>query len=456
MRLATRLTILLVVLTTAVAALVGWYTVHTSTRASYAALDQSINSVIAAGAGHPLTALSAALAVVQENNYNNLTLDVVGANGTVTQVAAGNTALTRSPTFVDARDSLGHVSTSRDLPGFRYRSMNVGGGDLLVVAASTSSIARANHQLVVRAIAAAAIAAALLGVVARLFIQRDLKTVDRLIGYAGEISRGELDHVIPSPGGSRDFQELQSSLAHMVASLQRTIEAEQRLARVTQRFIGDASHELRTPLTVVRGYVEMLGRNDIDDEQRRRAIERVTTEVRRMDRLVSDLLFLAEVSEVPTVEFTPVALSDLVAGAVRDFSTDYPQREVTSDVAPDVVLAGRPDYFERLLTNALTNIARHTGARDPVRVTLRDGATLVRLVIEDGGPGLPGGEYGSAPERFRRFDEARSRATGGSGLGLSIMADVTGALGGSLATSRSDLGGLCLTFTFTRGAAPPK
>jgi signal transduction histidine kinase len=242
----------------------------------------------------------------------------------------------------------------------------------------------------------------------------------------------------------------------MVASLQHTIEAEQRLAKVTQRFIGDASHELRTPLTVVRGYVEMLGRNDIDDEQRRRAIDRVTTEVRRMDGLVSDLLFLAEVSEVPTVEFTPVAVSDLVASAVHDFTTDYPQRSVTADVAPDVVLTGRPDYFERLLTNALTNITRHTQAGDPVRVTLSDDATAVRLVIEDGGPGLPGGEYGTAPERFRRFDEARSRATGGSGLGLSIMADVTSALGGRLTTSRSDLGGLALTFTFRRGAARPR
>ncbi|MFI5034918.1 MAG: sensor histidine kinase [Acidimicrobiales bacterium] len=454
MRLATRLTILLVGLTTAVAALVGWYSVDTSTRASYAALDQSINAVVAAGAGHPLTALSSALSVVQENNYD-LTLDIVSQRGVVTQIVAGDTPLTRTPTLADVVHSLKRVSTSPGLAGFRFRSMSVGGGDSLLVAASTDVVAHQNHQLLVRTLVAGAIAAALLGVVARLVVQRDLKTVDRLIGYAGEVARGQFDHVVPAPGGSRDFRELQSSLSHMVSSLQQTIEAEQRLALVTQQFIGDASHELRTPLTVVRGYVELLGRADISDEQRRRAIDRVTTEVKRMDRLVNDLLFLAEVNEVPNFEVVPIELSPLVAGAARDFATDQPARSVTTDVTPDVVVDGRPDYFERLLANALSNVARHTGAADPVRVTLGGDARRVRLVVEDGGPGLPDGDYGAAPTRFHRFDDARSRATGGSGLGLSIMADVTSALGGTMTTAPSELGGVALTFSFARAAAPP-
>jgi two-component system OmpR family sensor kinase len=454
MKLATRLTILLVVLTTGVAALVGWYAVYTSTRASYAALDQTLKSVVAAGAGHPLTALSSALAVVQENNYD-LTLDLVSANGVVTQIFAGDTPLARLPTVADVRASLHGVHTSRDLSGFRYESLSVGGGDHLLIATSTDVIDRQNRQLEVRTAVAAAIAAALLGIVARVIVQRDLRTVDRLIGYAGDVSRGEFDEVIPAPSGSRDFKDLQASLAHMVASLQRTIEAEQRIARVTQQFIGDASHELRTPLTVVRGYVELLARADISDEQRGRAIERVTTEVTRMDRLVRDLLFLAEVNEVPEVEVTPIALSVLVESAARDFATDHPSRTVTVEVEAELVVAGRADYFERLLGNALSNVARHTAGQDPVRVTLTGDGHRVRLVVEDGGPGLPAEVYGSAPERFRRFDEARSRATGGTGLGMSIMADVTRALGGSMTTARSELGGLALTFTFARDAGPP-
>jgi signal transduction histidine kinase len=429
---------------------VGWYSVYNSTRTSYAALDQSIRSVILAGAGHPLTALSNALAVQQENSYD-LTLDLVSSKGAVTQLITGTTPLTREPTVSDVRHSLHGIHTSTDLPGFRYWSMSVGGGDSLLVAASTSKIARQDHLLEVHTVEAGALAALVLGVLARFIVQRDLRTVDRLINYAGEVSRGELEHAVPPAGGSRDFKDLQASLSNMVASLHRTIEAEQRLAKVTQQFIGDASHELRTPLTVVRGYVELLGRSDISDEQRQRALDRVTTEVTRMDRLVNDLLFLAEVNEVPEVGVTPVPLSELVADRVRDFATDYPAHRVTSDIDPGLVVAGRQDYFERLLANALSNIARHTGSHDPVRVTLFGDDSRVRLVIEDGGPGLPGGEYGAAPTRFQRFDLARSRSTGGSGLGLSIMADVTHALGGTLSTSRSDLGGLALSFSFNRG-----
>src|SRR5450759_5063298 len=100
MRLATRLTVLLVVLSGAAAFLVGWYSVYTSSRASYATLDQSIHSVIAAGAGHPLTALSSALAVTQENNYD-LTLDLVSAKGAVTQLITGETPLTLLPNVSD-------------------------------------------------------------------------------------------------------------------------------------------------------------------------------------------------------------------------------------------------------------------------------------------------------------------------------------------------------------------
>ncbi|MGH9020960.1 MAG: sensor histidine kinase [Acidimicrobiales bacterium] len=452
MRLASRLTILLVIVTTAVAALVGFYAVHTSTRASYAELDSTIDAVIASGQGHPLTALSNAVATLQENNYS-LTLDVVGSRDDVTQIVAAAVAMSRRPSLDDVHASLATVRSSPDLPGFRYRSMNIGGGDYLVVAASTASVARTNHQLVERTVVVGVLGALVLAVAARLILERDLRTVRRLIDYAGDVAGGDLAHVVPSPGSSSDFRELQASLAHMVASLQSTIEAEQRLARVTQRFIGDASHELRTPLTVVRGYVELLGSNQVSEDVRARAIDRMSREVARMDQLVSDLLFLAEVNELPVVEPAAVDVSSLVVAAAADFTHDQPDRPITSDIAPGIVIASRGDYLERILVNALTNVARHTGPHDPARVALARVDGAVTLTIEDGGPGLPDDAYGEAPERFRRFDDARSRAAGGSGLGLSIMADIAHALGGSMSTSRSPLGGLALNFRFA--SAPP-
>jgi len=129
---------------------------------------------------------------------------------------------------------------------------------------------------------------------------------------------------------------------------------------------------------------------------------------------------------------------------------DHPERQVTSEVSEDIVIEARPEFVERLLNNALTNIVRHTPSHAPVRVGLHVAGANTRLVVEDGGPGLP--TYGVRPQRFQRFDESRSRETGGSGLGMSIMADVAESLGGVMSTERSSLGGLRLTFTLPRAA----
>jgi signal transduction histidine kinase len=164
-----------------------------------------------------------------------------------------------------------------------------------------------------------------------------------------------------------------------------------------------------------------------------------------MEELVRDLLLLAVLREAPHHAPQRVALSDLVSQRASEFTLDHPERLVTSDVSRDIVIEARPEFVERLLNNALTNILRHTPRDAPVRVGLQAVGANARLVVEDGGPGLP--TYGVRPQRFQRFDESRSRETGGSGLGMSIMADVAESLGGVMSTERSPLGGLRLTFS---------
>ena len=451
MKLSTRLTILLMVITALVALAVGTFAVSASSRAQYATLDDSINAVAASGEGHPLTALTNALNLVQQDNLD-LTLDVVDSTGAVTQISSSEIPLTAKPTLANVQSSLTSIRTAANLPGFRFRSLPVGGGAYLLIAGSTATIAEHVHEVVIRTVLVGLLAALLIGVLARLAMARELATIRRLITFATEVAEGDLDDAVPPATGSSDVRELQRALEHMVTSLRATIDAEKRSAAAMQRFIGDASHELRTPLTVVTGYAELLAGGQADEEQRARALERVRKEVARMDVLVADLLFLAEVAEVRGRGETLINASEVVAAAVHDFAIDHPERDVALDIAEGVRVRGRLDFFERLLNNAFANIARHTEATDPVRVTLvREGAR-VTLDVEDGGPGMPLDAYGVAPEEFRRFDPSRSRTSGGSGLGMSIMADVAASMNGSLATSRSDLGGLRLHFDFPAGA----
>jgi two-component system, OmpR family, sensor kinase len=446
-KLSTRLTILLMVITALVALAVGTFAVSASSRAQYATLDDSINAVAASGEGHPLTALTNALNIVQQDNLD-LTLDVVDATGTVTQISSSEIALTARPTLANVKNSLTGIRTASNLAGFRFRSLPVGGGAYLLIAGSTATIAEHVHEVVIRTVLVGLLAALLIGVLARLAMARELATIRRLITFATEVAEGDLDDAVPPATGSSDVRELQRALEHMVTSLRATIDAEKRSAAAMQRFIGDASHELRTPLTVVTGYAELLAGGQADEEQRQRALERVRKEVARMDVLVADLLFLAEVAEVRGRGESLISASEVVSAATHDFSIDHPERDVEVRIADGVKLRGRLDFFERLLNNAFANIARHTDATDPVRVTLAREGALVSLDVEDGGPGMPLDAYGVAPEEFRRFDPSRSRTSGGSGLGMSIMADVAASMNGSLATSRSDLGGLHLHFDF--------
>jgi signal transduction histidine kinase len=419
--------------------------VNSSTRSAYNTLNQAVNAVVESGIATPDQALSDAINVDQKNNFD-LSLDVIYPDGTVTQLIGANTPLNLTPTLADVRNSLSSVVSESNLPGFRVRSLNIGGGDYLLVAASTQSISRSNQQLILRVALAAVLAALAMVAVARLFMRRDLVTMEGLIGFASDVAEGQTYETVPPNRGSKDVRELQRALATMVLTLQEKIEVESRHAESMQLFIGDASHELRTPLTVIKGYTELISNPDVSAEQLARAIERMQREIVRMEALVSDLLLLAEIREFPPRDLETVPLSDVVVASAAEFRDDHPSRTVESDIEPGIELSARRDLVERMMNNALGNIARHTPADVPVRVVLRRDHKVVQLRVEDGGPGLP--VYGQRPERFRRFDPSRSRESGGSGLGMSIMADLSGVMNGEMNTSQSSLGGLCLTFTF--------
>ncbi len=447
MKIATRLTILLVLVATMVALSVGWFAVDASTRSQYSTLDSKINAVVRSGVGHPTQALSNALNIVQENNYD-LSLDVLDPSGTVVQINGGRVELRQRPTAADVRAALDGVVVLPDLPGFRVRSLNVGGGDFLLVAGSTASIRSQNESLAIEVALAGFLVALLMLVLARLVMRNDLRTMERLIDFASDVARGDETGQVPASAGSRDVRELQSALATMVDVLHQRIAIEAHSVEAMQQFIGDASHELRTPLTVVKGYSEILTNPLATDEQRARAIERVTREIVRMDLLVADLLLAAEVREAPGPGDQKVPLSALLSSRADEFAAENPDRVLTSSIEPFLFVRGREDLFDRLLINSFSNIVRHTASTVDVRVTLTSVAQRAVLRIEDAGHGLP--EYGVRPQRFRRFDQSRSRETGGSGLGMSIMADIAEGLGGTMVTSRSDMGGLALEFVFDR------
>jgi signal transduction histidine kinase len=212
-----------------------------------------------------------------------------------------------------------------------------------------------------------------------------------------------------------------------------------------QEFLGDASHELRTPLTVIKGYVEMLSKNQLtEDADKTRAFNRVGTEIQRMESLVQDLLLLAELGESGTRDIEEIDLSEILTAHGTDFITLNPARKVILAIEESITVEASRDYMARFIQNALTNIIRHTDENVAVSISLVSRGKSAELIIEDAGAGLPMSAYREDIRSLNRFDKSRSRENGGSGLGMSIMSAVIQKLGGRFSLRKSALGGLAI------------
>ena len=212
-----------------------------------------------------------------------------------------------------------------------------------------------------------------------------------------------------------------------------------------QRFLSDAAHELRTPLTVIKGYSELLGSHKIETkEDQEKAFTRVDHEVKRMESLINDLLLSAELNEATHLNFEKYDISASLKTHLQDFEILSPDRVIESTIESGLHMKASGDHIDRLIQNIFSNIRRHTPVSAPVIVQLKSKGKEVQLHIEDGGPGLPEDAYKKASYEFERFDRSRSRDTGGSGLGLSIIAAIVKEHSGSISMSKSSLGGLAI------------
>lgn len=180
-----------------------------------------------------------------------------------------------------------------------------------------------------------------------------------------------------------------------------------------RQFVADAAHELRSPVAAIRAQLEVA-----EQEGNVRAL---TEESVRLSGLVDDLLALARIDAQPEMRHEPMDLDDVLfaeAGLLRQrtkLAVD------TSKVTP-VRIMGDPALLGRAVRNLLDNAARY--AVKSVSLALQTDGTYAKLTVADDGPGIPVGRRDVVLERFTRLDEARTRDTGGVGLGLAIVSDV--------------------------------
>jgi two-component system OmpR family sensor kinase len=222
---------------------------------------------------------------------------------------------------------------------------------------------------------------------------------------------------------------IESAFAATAASEESARHSEEKM----RRFVADAGHELRTPLTTIRGFAELYRQGASTDTGM--LMERIEREARRMGLLVEDLLMLARLDEQRPLDRSPVDLLAVAADAVHNARAVAPERTVTLDIidgpgTPEVL--GDDARLRQVLSNLVTNALTHTPPDADVTVRVGTADTDAVLEVADTGPGLDPDDRERVFERFYRADASRTRASGGSGLGLSIVAALVAAHGGKV------------------------
>jgi signal transduction histidine kinase len=228
----------------------------------------------------------------------------------------------------------------------------------------------------------------------------------------------------------------------------------ERLERTFKRqrdFVSDASHELRTPLAVLRAQVELLDR-ETDEQRRHESTRTLLRRLDELDRLVGEMLTLAQAEAGRLIEPRTIELSEFFEDLGRDLPL-FGERDFSLE-AVDGTLQADPDRLTQVLRNLVRNAVTHTNSGDRVRVAACGRDEWLEMTVSDSGPGIPPEQLEHIFERFHRVDGGRSRETGGSGLGLAIARAIIEAHGGTIraesspghgATFRFELPGYCAT-----------
>ena len=223
------------------------------------------------------------------------------------------------------------------------------------------------------------------------------------------------------------FQDEKDRPAGVIALIQ-DITEHVKLDNMRKEFVADVSHELKTPITSIMGYSDTLLECEYDEETRKKFLTVISSEARRMAKLVTDLLTLSRYdNKKVTQEVTSFELGELVKKCQEKLRFEIEKKGhnvecfVTASVPP--VIADKYG-IERVILNILSNAIKYTPDNGTIKVYVGFVYNDAYIKVIDNGIGIPESDLTRIFERFYRVDKARSRELGGTGLGLSIAKEI--------------------------------
>ena len=284
------------------------------------------------------------------------------------------------------------------------------------------------------------VAVAVAAVLGQLLARRTLTPVRAVAEASRSLAEGLLDTRLP-PQSEDEFGLLTHSFNRMAEALEQKIDELARAAERERRFTSNVAHELRTPLTGMTSAVSLL-EEELPGlpERARRPAELLIDNVRRLQRLVLELLELARLDAgQESAHLEPLALDEAISAVVRSWDGES---NVEADVEPGLFVLADRARFKRVLANLVGNALQHGGP--DVCVKARNDGRWAVIEVLDRGRGIREEDIGRVFERFYKGDPARART--GSGLGLAIALQNARLQGGELEAANRDGGGARFIF----------
>jgi signal transduction histidine kinase len=208
-------------------------------------------------------------------------------------------------------------------------------------------------------------------------------------------------------------------------------------------------------LTAIRGYVEALIDDPPPPDESRRFLEIIARHTDRMERLVKDLLRLARLDAgQETTEMIECDLNAIIEGVAHELANVIASKETTVEIAmgPDArTITSDPAKLHDVLRNLLENAINYSPEQGIVRVETARSDGAITLAVLDTGPGIPAADLTRVFERFYRVDKSRSRAPGGTGIGLAIVKHLVELLGGTVTAGNREEGGAAFIVRLPQG-----
>ncbi|MEH6451714.1 MAG: ATP-binding protein [Psychromonas sp.] len=291
----------------------------------------------------------------------------------------------------------------------------------------------------------AAIAALFSFVIAALLVRHLLKPLKRLQISAKSLIRGDFQYQVQVTGNDE--------LAELSQAFNRLTDTLKAQKKSREQWLADISHELRTPIAILQGEIEAI--EDGIRQPEPKYIRSLHEQVVNLSRLVNDL-YLLSVSDAGALIDTSQAinLTQLLENSVSQNEVRLLEKNIELnrfyDMDEPLLINADIKSMTQLVNNIFENSYRYTDPEGAINLSIIQKHEEVKIIFEDTAPSVPDDALDKLFERLYRADKSRSRASGGSGLGLSICQNIVHAHDGVIQAEHSDLGGLKITISLPR------